>query len=399
MARKGRYSFEGRLGQAEWSFDGSYLTLTPETGAPMSFCVAEFAGIAGDDYTIVISPAGGAPDAKLVLSRLGAEGPTLLDGLRRTWLTARAEVLRLGGFGEGRPFAGQVAGLEDRPPEPFRGLLFEDVLLVARDGRDLYPLFLALFGNVEHDECTYTIRVRQWPGEQVVFSKMAGQTEEFAQRLKANRAALAEDSAAILTAGAPTLPSGPRSILAGMWLPGRLMELEAMEAVCPGFVETFRGTWLASLLRREEGEYLLEWASSGSAWLGCTRGPAGCAEDGDTGGDAGGGESAPLWLLCGRGGVWFLEALSIEDRATYCFAGGDEVPGLVSQLLCAPQFSREALYSPLSELTGDNASLAIPAQYLDFLVELRRHFKDRVIHQTAEGWKRDIVRLGEAAAL
>jgi hypothetical protein len=92
--------------------------------------------------------------------------------------------------------------------------------------------------------------------------------------------------------------------------------------------------------------------------------------------------------------VWFLEALSIEDRATYCFSGGDDMPALVSRLLCAPQFSREALYSPLQELTGDSADLAIPAQYLGFLVELRSRFRDRVIHQSVEGWRKDVEKLG-----
>ncbi|NLE10540.1 MAG: hypothetical protein GX630_03450, partial [Actinobacteria bacterium] len=111
------------------------------------------------------------------------------------------------------------------------------------------------------------------------------------------------------------------------------------------------------------------------------------------------GAEGHLWLLCGKNGVWFLEALSIEDRATYCFTGGEEVPALVSRLLCAPQFSREALYSPLAELTGESADLAIAAQALDFLVELRRRFKDRVIHQTTEGWKRDVGRLGDDARI
>ena len=46
------------------------------------------------------------------------------------------------------------------------------------------------------------------------------------------------------------------------------------------------------------------------------------------------------------------------------------MPALVSRLLCAPQFSKEALYNPLADLTGDNAELAIPAQFLGFLVEL-----------------------------
>ena len=158
-----------------------------------------------------------------------------------------------------------------------------------------------------------------------------------------------------------------------------------MEAVCPGFGQAFREGWLARLERHEEGLFLLEGLAGGAAWLGCTR------EQADGEGAAQG--EHPLWLLGGKNGHWFLEALSTGDRATYCFAGGDEVPALVSRLLCAPQFSKEALYNPLDELTGDNAELAIPAQFLGFLVELRRRFKTRVIHQSVDGWKRDVEEL------
>jgi len=101
----------------------------------------------------------------------------------------------------------------------------------------------------------------------------------------------------------------------------------------------------------------------------------------------------PLWMLAGKNGVWFLEPLSIENHATYCFKGGDEVPALVSRLLCAPQFSKEALYSPLADLTGENAELAIPAGHLGFLVELRRRFQVRVIHQSVESWRKEVEKL------
>ena len=453
MPRTGRFSFGERSGAAEWSFDGSYLTVTPEQGGPLSFAVPELAGIAGDGYTLVLTVTGSgvvgagavpARRAELVLSHLGADGPTLLEELRRTWVGARAQILRLGGSGEGKPFTGRVTGLESVPPgpgpapgsggppaawhgvaaapppgprvppppgagmppppvagalpEPFQALLFEDVLVVAREARDLDPLFLALLGSVEYDDPTYTVHVRQWPGQEVVFSRLAGQTEEFVKRLRANREQLAEESAALLAAAVPRLPSGPRGSLAGMWLPGRLMEIAAMDAVCPGFAEAFRREWLARLPRREQGEHLLGWAVSGQTWLGCTRGSGeGDAPAAGGGAAAGAGADAPLWLLCGKDGVWFLEALSIEDRATYCFTGGDEVPALVSRLLCAPQFSREALYSSLSELAGESADLAVPAQYLGFLVELRSRFKDRVIHSSLEGWQKDVARLGRAA--
>ena len=61
----------------------------------MVFPVKEMAGIAGDGYAIDLSVpglTGVAPGlAPLTLSKLGAEGPTLLDLLQRTWLVARAK--------------------------------------------------------------------------------------------------------------------------------------------------------------------------------------------------------------------------------------------------------------------------------------------------------------------
>ena len=407
MARACRLSYGSRSGPAEWSFDGSYLTVSSEQGGPIAIAVSEVAGIAGDGYELRLSLPGrsGAAEPNLVLTHLGAEGPALLERLRREWAPARANALRLGGSGEGRPFMGSVTGPGDeagnaawpaqaaarpvRPadqPEPFHALLFEDALVVAREGRDLEPVFLALLGAVDLDEPAYAVRVRQWPGQEVVFSKMAGQTEEFLRALRANRALLAEESAVALSSMVPLLPAGLRAVLAGVWPPGRLLELDAMEAVCPGFHKAFRDGLLPGLLRHEEAGFLLDWASGGSSWLGCTRRSA--ASSGETGD-----QGYPLWLLCGKKGSWFLEALSSEDRATYCFSGGEDIPVLVSKLLSAPQFSREALYSPLEEFDGDKAELAIPARSLAFLVELRSRFWGRVIHRTSEGWRGDVERL------
>jgi hypothetical protein len=401
MARSCQFAFGSRSGPAQWSYDGSYLQLAPAAGAPISVELAEIAGISGDGYSITLKAPGaaaaGPASGELTLAKLGAEGPTLLERLRREWLVARTEVLRLGGSGEGKPFYGKVAGLEapGSPgaigaagiPEPFWALLFQDVLVVARDGWDVEPLFLALFGSVEYDDPTYSVRVRQWPGREVVFSKMAGQTDEFVDCLRENRGVLAAEAATTLAAAVPRLPAAGRASLSGMWLPGRLMEIAGMDAICAGFGDALRGAWLERLVRRDEGRFLLDWATNGSAWLGCTREQAE--------GGAGEGEQ-PLWLICGKNGVWFLEALSIEDRATYCFAGGDELPALVSRLLCAPQFSKEALYNPLDELNGDNAELAIPAQCLRFLVELRTRFHGRVIHRSPEGWRADLEAMAKA---
>jgi hypothetical protein len=393
-----RFSLAERSGAATWSYDGSSLVVTPVGGGPLTFAVKELAGISGDDYTVKVrvpgaaGAAAGAGVAELELSMLGHDGPTLGEALRRDWLQARTEVLRLGGSGEGWLVLGRVAGLDGETPEPFRGLLHEDVLVIAREGRDLVPVFLALTDSVVFDEASYTVQMQEWPGRRLVFSMMAKQTDEFVKRLRENRALLAKEAAATLAAAMPGLSVEGRGVLAGTWLPGRLLQVARMDGLCSGFEAGLRSGWLAQALRHEEGAYLLDWASPGNAWLGCTR-ESGASEAQGSGPSDVTAPERPLWMLAGKDGAWFLEPLAIEDHATYCFKGGDEVPALVSRLLCAPQFSKEALYSPAEELVGDNAELAIPAGCLDFLVQLRARFQGRVIHESVESWRKEVERL------
>jgi hypothetical protein len=391
MSRTCQFTFAGRSGPAEWSFDEVSLVVAPDGGSPLVFPVREMAGVAGDGYTLELATAataGATPAAPstetasslLSLSKLGAEGPTLLDALRRTWLVARAKALRLGGSGEGRPFSGAVAGIDGAgvgTAEPFRGLLFEDVMVIAREGRDLDPLFIALTEKIDFDASTYAIPVLEWPGREVVFSKAGEQTQDLLDSLRRLRGLLADESGTILASSVPALPLTYRGILAGDWPPGRLRTLQDLNAIGPGFEQAFRDGWLAGCVRKDEGRFLLDWAGPASCWLGGSR------ETSETG-------EGLLWLLAHKNSVWFLEALTGEDRATYHFSAGDEMPALVSRLLCAPQFSKEALYEPLGMLTGERADLAIAAQFLGFLVELRACFRGRVIHTSRESWQKDV---------
>ena len=413
MSRTCQFAFAGRSGPAEWSFDEVSLVVAPADGRPLIFPVREMAGIAGDGYTVelaipgpaapaVTGEAGGAmgapmapavpgaaasrpPSARtapplLSLSRLGAEGPTLLDALQRTWIAARAKALRLGGSGEGKPFSGMVSGIDGTgggPAAPFRALLFEDVMVIAREGRDLDPVFVALTEKIAFDEAAYAVHITEWPGREIVLSKLGKQTEDFLGRLRKHREALSNESGAVLASAVPSLSSAYRGILAGDWPPGRLRTLQDLDTICPGFEQAFRDVWLAACVRKDEGQFLLDWAGPGSCWLGSSR------ETSESG-------ESLLWLLAEKNGEWFLEALTGEDRATYHFSAGSQMSALVSRLLCAPQFSKEALYGPPEMLTGERADLAIAAQFLGFLADLRALFRGRVIHTSLESWQTDM---------
>ena len=405
MSRACQFAFAGRSGPAEWSFDEVSLVVAPTDGRPLVFPVQEMAGVAGDGYTVEIAVPGPAaagtgaaasPGAApvplaaqsatqsasplLSLSKLGAEGPTMLDALQRAWIVARAKALRLGGSGQGKPFSGAVSGIDGeggQATEPFRALLFEDVMVIAREGRDLDPVFIALTEKITFDEATYAMHITEWPGREIVLSKLGKQTEDLLDWLRKHRETLSNESGGLLASAVPSLSSAYRGILAGDWPPGRLRTLPELETISPGFEQAFRSVWLAACVRKDEGQFLLDWEGPGSCWLGCSRGTSESGEN-------------LLWLLAEKNGVWFLEALTGEDRATYHFSADDRMPALVSRLLCAPQFSKEALYGPPEMLTGERADLAIAAQFLGFLADLRSLFKGRVIHTSMESWQKDM---------
>lgn len=403
MTRSCTLSRPGFSGRAEWLLDETSLLLTPEGLPPEVYALRDLTSVDGDGYEIHLGT--------LTLARLGAEGPTLLETLRRRWPVQRADALRLTGSGTPHPFTGCLDG------EAFHALLFDDLLLLAPDGRDLMPIFLPLLAAATFDEATYAVHLTTWSGADLAFTRLAGQTEEFLQRVQLGRTALAAASAAVLSAQVPGLPGSGRAALAGLWPPGRLLSLPELEAACVGFLPEFQASWLSHLARRQEGEHLLGWGARDSVFLGLsgmgaeatvdeteqpgtaepTPGTPGATADprageqaaaaGPSSADPGAQDQHVLWLLAGEGDRWALEALSSGDRATYRFQGGAEIPPLVSSLLCAPQFSREALYLPLGSLTGDRAELAMAARDLPFLRTLRERFRGRVIHGDLARWK------------
>jgi hypothetical protein len=299
MSRTCQFAFAGRAGAAEWSFDEVSLIVAPADGRPLVFPLQEMAGMAGTGYTLELTvpgpaapavtgetgTAGGAGAATtaaaaqaapplLSLTKLGAEGPTLLDALQRTWLVARAKALRLGGSGGGKPFSGMVYGIEEAGAgavQPFRALLFEDVMVVARESRDLDPIFIALTEKISFDDTAYAVPVAEWPGREIVFSKLGKQTEDLLDSLRKRRESLSNESGTTLASTVPSLPSAYRGILAGDWPPGRLRSLQDLNAIGPGFEQAFRTVWLSGCVRKYEGQFLLDWAGPASCWLSCSR--------------------------------------------------------------------------------------------------------------------------------
>jgi hypothetical protein len=290
---------------------------------------------------------------------------------------------------------------------PFRALLFDDLLAIAPHGEDVEPLFLSWVEKLAFDESRYAITLVGWDGVALELSKLAGESEALFDALRERRAALAEQAGTVLAAHLPTLALAARGRLAAAWLLGRMLTLEDLERTAPGSRAALTASWISALRRKAQAEALLAWGESGKLFLGYSRPCSSPGAEGDVdaagssetagatpAGDGQGAAATPpdalLWLLAGRGRSWLLEELSVGDHATYRFAAGDEMPSLASRLLCAPQFSREALYLPLENLVAARAELSPAARDLPFLRDLRERFGERIIHSSSDAWQRRI---------
>lgn len=402
MPRTCSYEWNGTSGNAQWSLALDTLLLMPESGTPLPFAVKEMSGISGDGFALDLR----VPGAVLKLGKLGQDGPTLLEHLQRTWPGLRADALRLAGTGTPARYLCRASSPSGA--KPVLALLYEDVLLLAAEGEDLTPVFIPSLISVDMDEESYALALERRGDVPLVLAKLAGQTQEVLERLKAARARLTEESLHVLSSWMPALSALQKAALAGSWPPGLLLSFQELENLCPGFTESFKKGWLAQALRHKEGGVLLAGPSPAQAFLGFARPPEGIAEPAPGEEDtlpqetAEGAPPAPpeasteqepllLWLLARRGNTWFLESLTEKDHATYRFEGGDEMVGLGTALLCSPVFSRNALYQPIESLTGDKAAYAVAARDLGFLKDLRSRFKERIIHSGLESWKRHIV--------
>jgi hypothetical protein len=261
-------------------------------------------------------------------------------------------------------FAGWIAAPGVRGA--FRGFLVDGRLIVAPEGGDIVALFAADYASIAFDDQAYAVRLAPWEGEGVVFSRLGADSTAFLRALQSARETLARQAGDVIPRYLPPLAAGARAQLAAEWLPGRLLSFERLERIAPGFERAFRDAWLASTPRAASGSALIDGVDPGDRFVGYAS-PAP-------------GQDPSLWLVVRRGDTSSLELLSHEDYATYLFRSDGELPALVEGLIRLPEFSREALYLPLEQLTGERGIYAIPARDLPLLRGLREHFSGRKIH-------------------
>ena len=386
---------QGNAVKASWALEKDTLLFTPDAAPPLVLPIQSLSGISGDGYEIELHHSQGS----FFLARLGADGPTLLETLHRSWPPLRAEALRLA---ERVIRVSPAMRLRGEDLEPCRLLVYEDVVLAAPEGGDSpAPLSPARFGDIARRGLLLG-HAQRLGFIFLDFGKLGTRTSELYDRLIKARAGLSQKGRELLSSQLPRLGQGALASLPGSRPPGRMAPVAELNRACPDFRTAFED-WLARTPRAAEGRALM--GSSTDFYLGYREAviagdaapeetqeepdaetkeppPAAAGAARDTG------EPQPLlWLLAHVGDHWFLEALSEGDHATYRFAGAAEMPGLISQLLCAPEFSKEALYLPLEALAGERAPLATPAKELEFLVALRSRFGGRIIHRGRGRWR------------
>ncbi len=379
-----------------WSLEKNILHLATGSFGTLALPISEISGFSLDGPVLTLF----LKQRKVLLARMGGGAETLLDLLERRWPILRAEALRLTGRGEPRSYA-CVFGDLDSIAQPGRAVVFDDLLLVFQTGQDLSPIFLPLVENVFLDEEAYALALKGWDGWTFTFSRLGPRLQEFAERVTRGRAALTAEASTLLGACLPSLDAFALMAVSSAWLPGRLICLEELSTLSSDLPGALRAL-VAGLPRRREAEALQHGLSHRDVYFALAAPSTGASEpeeaapgpDGDAAEPAATKAGSPppalLWMAVRRGGHWILEALSEGDRATYAFEAGDEGPKLLSMILCAPQFSREALYLPMERLTGERAPLAAAARELPFLRDLRAHLKARALHTSYEAWKKSL---------
>lgn len=400
---------QGFAGPSAWELRNDALVLTPQGQPVETWPLREACGLDWDDLGVRLVFGLG----QVSLTHLGSEAGGLVEALRSSWPLLRAAALRLGGEKEPLRFRGTVSAPWCPGPVPAEVMVAEDAVLVAPQGRDLVPVFLSTLADIVFDEKAYVVVARRWTGEEVRLGKLGGHTEEVRAALEAVRVGLSGEGAEVLATWLPGLDAPTRTVLASRWLPGRLMHLDELEVVAPGAWAAIRSSWLPALSRRKEAEVLLGSAAGGQVALGYTRPGSqgaraqspcgdepGAVEPGLAGTDscrevraveevAESGASAAggsLWVAVRVPDGWLVECLGMRDVATYLLRGDEGLLEPMALMLCAPQFSREALYLPLEKLVGASSALAVAARELAPLQLLREAFVGRVIHRDLASW-------------
>ena len=370
MTHSCRLNREGVTLDATWRRDEEDLLVFPASGVPTVIALAEVSAIAGDGFSISFN----TPDGQIRLERLAADGPTLLQELRRDWPPVRAQALRLtGGQAPGKVYAGHIESPTHHGA--FRGFLIGDRLIFAVDGVDVSALFLADFQSISFEEASFTIACTSWRGGMTTFSRLAGETKAFLDALRMAREKLAMQAYTTLQEHLPSLSGGGRAKAAAYWLPGRMLSMAQLEQLAPGIEAAFAVSWLAHLRRAEEGKTMMSGVAPADRYLAFA--PADRTLDPEA---TPGTQPQLIWLLVRSGEEWALELLSQGNYATYLFKGDADFPSRVEGIMHMPEFSREALYQPLTELVELRSKYAIAARDLPLLHQLRAAFSGRRIH-------------------
>ena len=426
-------------------FDGEKFTLTPESGAPMTFDLGDLNAVVTADWELGLPLYTGS---SIVLRQFGKAFETLSHDLLEAYRKRAIQCLLLEDLEELKRFSGNFelvqAGSAPRSgPAELR--LFKSNLAVLPSSSPGFQWRLSDVDSVNFDSNNYEV-VLQAGEDRLKISKLAKQTEEFASKLREAISALSTQSAEALHTIFPFLNPDQLQAAAGLLREGQsasVAKLAAINSKVPAALaanavdkdlkpfyddlsaKTASGTLYAGfkLIRQEDKESSLDTQDSDSdPQAGEPQDAASLVpeESGSNAPDAD--EDAPdvlYWFffpIAGKSGakepgnVVAWEASSRGGRATYFFRLLDPAkaaelndptksPALLeagirrlNRVLGMLNFRRRPIY-----LSDDDLDLnpkyhryAIAARQIPELRAMRASFLGRAIHSSQEAWQKQV---------
>ena len=256
------------------------------------------------------------------------------------------------------------------------------LILPPDDGARRIPLcFLH-----EMDQGDFTLTLTLDTGESYSLLRLGYDSTPFAECIRQRLRALRENALDAAKALDGSLASSPLSAIAKLMPEGVAVPLHRLHAIAPSFVTALEAK-IADSRVAEEYRVFQEVCDPKRICAGMKSGLAG--EDAEN----------ILWLIApgGKPGVAAVELATSEETAaaTFLYRGFEEWEDFrrkLNQAMEAVHFKREVIRLTEEELRrSEYADYAMAVRRNRSLRFMRAHFAGRVIHASAEGWKRELL--------
>ena len=411
-------------GACRLHFDAQNLTLTPDSGAALTFDLGDLDAVTAADYEIRLPLYTGRT---LVLRQMGRAYDTLAHDLTDAYRNRVVQCMLLEDMAEVSRFTGTVelAGGQAGAAEI---RLYKSNLAVLPLAAKSFQWRLADIDSVKFDSAAYEI-VLESGEERLKVTRLAKRTEEFATKVRDGMNALATQTAQALHAMLPFLDPDQLQACAGLLREGRSASLTKLAVIHKQIPVALSANAVDKDLKPYY-ELLVARASSGAGYAGFKlirpeSGEAGAVaqadDDVESDGDAPDADAAAPETL-----YWFLfplatksaepanavawEASSKSGRATYFFRMVDAAQAAqlsdagraaaiidasirrLNRVLAMLNFRRRPIYLSDDELAMDPRfhRYSIAARRIEEVREVRASFLGRALHSSPEAWSSQV---------